>query len=111
MPSNRHLYAPVLALRPQVWLLISTILYFFPFAVGSFEYQTHYGPRYLAYHSATGFAVGLAFATIILSLFIRNKRIDFSVTGNFRHERIAIVCFIVVFGLYTLLTPGLFEAR
>ena len=105
-------YAPIFALRPQVWLLVSTVLYFFPFVVGSYEYISPYGGRYrVDYNSGTIYAVSLAFISIFAAIFfLRDKEINLSVKDSYSHEAIAIAIFISIFGLYTLYTPELFES-
>jgi hypothetical protein len=104
--------APLFALRPQVWLLISTILYFFPYAVGSFQYRSPYGSRIVVeYHDGTIYAVALIFFCLAMSIFfIRDNKVDLSVNEDNRHEAIVLIFLISVFGIYTLMTPQLFEA-
>lgn len=113
MKGTSKSFAPTWALRPQVWLLISTILYFFPFLIGSFEYRSPFdGSRVIVdYHAGTIYAVSIALLSILFSIiFFKDKIVDFSVNGDFRHEEIAIAIFIIIFGIYTLQTPELFES-
>jgi len=101
----------MLALRPSVWLLISTLLYFFPFVIGEFNYISPSGQRYAAsYHGGTIFAVALALASIVFAILVfRDAEVDLSADRRPGGEAAAFIVFFAVFGIYTLMTPELFS--
>lgn len=111
--SNKSLpRCSVLSLRPQVLLFISTILYFFPYAIGSFEYISPYGGRYrYDYHSGTIYIVAFVLACLVASIFVmRDKKVDFSINNEYEYEYSSILFLVIISGAYVVLfSPDLYS--
>lgn len=106
--------APRFSLRPQVLLLISTLLYFFPYAVGSFVYRSPFGGRrVIDYHDVTIYAVVLALLAVAASIFLtKEKKITFSLKGSYGYESASISFLIICLLIYILVfSPDLFSPR
>lgn len=93
-------------LTPHVLLLISTLIYFSPYVVGSFEYIMPSGQRYQREYSAE---VGVAAAFVLAMLFFcamfigkRNRQI--AVRDSTSVESKVLAALIVAAGLYVLIS-------
>jgi len=104
--------SPIFSLRPQILLLISTLLYFFPYAVGSFEYISPYGWRYRHdYHADTIYIVAFILTCLFSSMvLIKDRVVKFSLDWDYRYEHFAILLLIVISGSYLILySPDLYS--
>ena len=103
------------SLRPEVLLLLSSLLYFMPLAVGWWVYVDPRGiPVVSNYHLATVPVVVLALVSILGTIvFLPAMAVDPGAEGAGAATQLEgpiLIVLIVLSGLYVVLTPGLFAA-
>lgn len=101
-----------MAATPALLLLASSLLYFFPYLVGSYEFYSPLGVRYVAYyHYETGYAVGAVVLLLCAAvLAVRYRDITWDVTDADKLEARVICVLLVGLGAYVWATPELMSA-
>jgi len=99
---------------PLFYLLVSSLIYFSPYVLSSFDFiRDSISSRInTSYDQETGLVVLFALVSILIGMFLYpSKQVNFSTKKQVNFESIALTILLLGTGAYTLLTPELYLAN